>query len=143
MKSNSSIFVLVVSLFIIVFMILSIIILSDSYFTNTDTSMSLSKSNTNTKNYNCAVSYEDGDFTYDEAKKVCESKNGRLATIYDMADAYKNNAHWCNIGWVEGQLGLFPIQEEQWTDGECGEPGLNGQYYSDKNYKFGANCIYN
>lgn len=142
MKNKSSIFVLVISLFIIVFIILSFLILNDSYFTNTETSISLVNKNNNNI-YDCNVVYEKGDFTFLEAENKCKEKNGRLADIYEMNNAYKSGGHWCNIGWSKDQMGLFPIQKDIWENEKCGKPGLNGQYFSNKNYLFGANCIYN
>lgn len=140
MKSNSSIFVLIVSIFIITFIIFSYVFLTDSYFT--DTENIISNKNKNYKNYNCNVYHVDGYYTYDEAKEVCKKRNGRLANIYEMNDAYKNGAHWCKIGWTKEQMGMYPIQESKAHNNfECGKPGLNGQYYPYKNYKFGANCI--
>ena len=85
MKSNSSIFVLIVSIFIITFIILSYIFLTDSYFTDINNGLGTSNSN----NYNCDVYHLDGYYTYDEAKEACRTKNGRLANMYEMNDAYK------------------------------------------------------
>ncbi len=60
----------------------------------------------------------------------------------------KNGADWCNYGWSEGQLALYPTQEDSFaklelnpeTRGQCGLPGVNGGYFENKNLKFGANC---
>ena len=90
----------------------------------------------------------DNVFNYDEARSVCEAYNGDLASLEQMVDAYKNGADWCNYGWSEGQLALYPTQEESFakleknpeTRGQCGLPGVNGGYFENKNLKFGANC---
>ena len=45
-----------------------------------------------------------------------------------MVDAYKNGADWCNYGWSEGQLALYPTQEDSFNKlemnpknrGQCG-----------------------
>ena len=90
----------------------------------------------------------DNVFNYDEARSVCEAYNGDLASLEQMVDAYKNGADWCNYGWSEGQLALYPTQEDSFnklemnpeTRGQCGLPGINGGYFENKNLKFGANC---
>ena len=91
----------------------------------------------------------DNVFNYDEARSVCEAYNGDLASLEQMVDAYKNGADWCNYGWSEGQLALYPTQEDSFnklemnpeTRGQCGLPGINGGYFENKNLKFGANCF--
>lgn len=93
----------------------------------------------------------DNVFNYDEARSVCEAYNGDLASLEQMVDAYKNGADWCNYGWSEGQLALYPTQEDSFvkleknpeTRGQCGLPGVNGGYFENKNLKFGANCYGN
>lgn len=93
----------------------------------------------------------DNVFNYDEARSVCEAYNGDLASLEQMVDAYKNGADWCNYGWSEGQLALYPTQEDSFTKleknpetrGQCGLPGVNGGYFENKNLKFGANCYGN
>ena len=93
----------------------------------------------------------DNVFNYDEARSVCEAYNGDLASLEQMVDAYKNGAEWCNYGWSEGQLALYPTQEDSFTKleknpetrGQCGLPGVNGGYFENKNLKFGANCYGN
>ena len=93
----------------------------------------------------------DNVFNYDEARSVCEAYNGDLASLEQMVDAYNNGAEWCNYGWSEGQLALYPTQEDSFvkleknpeTRGQCGLPGVNGGYFENKNLKFGANCYGN
>ena len=90
----------------------------------------------------------DNVFTYDEAKAVCNAYDSKLATIEQMIDSVNNGANWCNYGWTEGQMALFPIQKDFWEKlqqtplkkYECGVPGLNGGYFKNSGYKFGANC---
>ena len=82
----------------------------------------------------------DNVFNYDEAKSVCEAYGGDLASLDQMVDAYKNGADWCNYGWSEGQLALFPTQKDTFekleknpeTRGQCGLPGINGGYFENK-----------
>ena len=91
----------------------------------------------------------DNVFTYNEAKAACAAYGARLATIDDMIAAYDRGANWCSYGWNEGQLAMYPTQKEYWAklqmDGsrrtECGEPGLNGGYFENPEFKFGANCF--
>jgi len=90
----------------------------------------------------------DNVFNYDEARSVCEAYGGDLASLDQMVDAYKDGADWCNYGWSEGQLALFPTQKDTFelleknpeTRGQCGLPGINGGYFENKNLKLGANC---
>ena len=90
----------------------------------------------------------DNEFTYDEAKAVCAAHGARLATIEDMIAAYDRGANWCSYGWTQGQLAMYPTQKEYWAKlqmdkdrrNECGEPGLNGGFFENPEFKFGANC---
>ena len=47
-------------------------------------------------------------FTYDEAKNVCKSFDGELASLKQVMDSYKDGADWCNYGWIKGQMAVFP-----------------------------------
>jgi hypothetical protein len=88
-------------------------------------------------------------YTYDDAQYICKSLNGRLATYDEVEDAYKNGGEWCNYGWTEGQLALFPTQKSTWdllqTSGKmknsCGRPGINGGYVKNPHQKYGVNCF--
>ena len=79
-------------------------------------------------------------FTYDEAKAICKAQNppASLASLRQIEDAYKKGAEWCNYGWSEDQLALYPTQKT--SDKNCGEVGVNGGYFSNKKVRFGANC---
>jgi hypothetical protein len=86
-------------------------------------------------------------FTYDEAKVACKAFGAELATKAQVEEAQKQGANWCNAGWTQEQMALYPIQEEYIEaikgtsqEGTCGEAGINGGYQSDKNMKFSANC---
>jgi len=95
----------------------------------------------------------DNVFTYDDAEAVCRAYGSELADYNQMVDAYKNGANWCNYGWLKGQLALYPIQPEFWNKlqdndndnkrGACGEPGINGGFFENKNLQFGVNCYGN
>ena len=86
-------------------------------------------------------------YTYKEAIAICKKYNAKLATVQQLIEAYKQGANWCNIGWSDQQLGLFPIQEAYLTthdslkNGQCGKNGVNGGYYSNAELQFGANCF--
>lgn len=88
-------------------------------------------------------------YTYDEAKTVCVAMNGRLATYDEVEDAYNKGAEWCNYGWSEGQMALFPTQKHTWSELQkvegkqhsCGRPGVNGGYIENKMLRFGVNCF--
>jgi len=87
-------------------------------------------------------------FTYDDAKAVCKAHGAELATYEQVMDAYKKGAEWCNYGWSDKQMALYPTQKETWEklqeDPEnaniCGEWGVNGGYFENPNTLFGANC---
>ena len=87
-------------------------------------------------------------FTYDDAKAVCKAHGAELATYQQVMDAYKSGAEWCNYGWSDKQMALYPTQKKTWEklqeDPEngnmCGELGVNGGYFENPNTLFGANC---
>jgi hypothetical protein len=85
-------------------------------------------------------------YSYDEAPAVCAAYDAELATYDQIQDAYSNGAEWCEYGWSQGGMALFPTQEATWNaiQGEpnrtvCGRPGINGGYMDPK-LKFGVNC---
>jgi hypothetical protein len=87
-------------------------------------------------------------YTYDEAKSVCSIYGAKLANYDQIEDSYDNGGEWCNYGWSEGQMALFPTQKDTWnklqkTDNHknnCGRPGINGGFIANPNIKYGANC---
>lgn len=87
-------------------------------------------------------------FTYDDAKAVCKAHGAELATYDQVMDSYKSGAEWCNYGWSDKQMALYPTQKKTWEklqeDPEnaniCGEWGVNGGYFENPNTLFGANC---
>lgn len=88
------------------------------------------------------------EFTYDEARDVCEKHNSRLANYDEIENAYKNGANWCSYGWTKDRLALFPTQKSLYNElkqipgheNDCGRPGINGGYFKNKELKFGVNC---
>lgn len=87
-------------------------------------------------------------YTYDEAKSVCSLYGSQLADYDQIEEAYNDGGEWCNYGWSEGQMALFPTQKDTWnklqkTDrakNACGRPGINGGFIKNKNVRFGVNC---
>lgn len=88
------------------------------------------------------------DLVYPDAKALCKAYGARLATYKEIEDAYNDGAEWCNYGWSDGQMALYPTQLKTWkklqdTEGhenDCGRPGINGGFIDNPAVKFGANC---
>jgi hypothetical protein len=88
-------------------------------------------------------------YTYNDAKLVCKSIGARLATYDEVEAAYKKGGEWCNYGWTDGQMALFPTQLTTWyslqsdnaTKNSCGRPGVNGGYIMNPHQKYGVNCF--
>ena len=87
-------------------------------------------------------------FTYEDARAACKAHGGDLATYHQVLDTYKKGGEWCNYGWSEGQMALYPTQKDTWEElqkdpdsaGTCGNWGVNGGYFDNPNTLFGANC---
>ena len=87
---------------------------------------------------------------YEEAQDVCKQLDARLATYDEVVHAYQHGAEWCNYGWSQDQLALYPTQKKTWEQvqlaedptkrGMCGHYGVNGGKF-DKEQKFGVNCF--
>ena len=155
---NNAAFILIVSLLIIVFVIVSYFMLSKEfvkggsetgiYADSEKDKQSRDMLNTGNKE---VFHIRDNVFSYDQAKAICAAHGSRLATIEEMIDAYRKGANWCSYGWSEGQLALYPTQKDFWAKlqsdpyrkNECGKPGVNGGYFENKAYNFGANCFGN
>lgn len=90
----------------------------------------------------------ENDFVYPDAKALCKAYGGRLATYEEIEDSYNKGAEWCNYGWSEGQMALFPTQQKTFDklqtieghENDCGRPGVNGGYIANPALKFGVNC---
>ena len=90
----------------------------------------------------------DNNYTYQDAKAVCSAYGGRLASYNEVEDAYNKGASWCSYGWSDGQMALFPTQEDYYNElqkikgheHDCGRPGVNGGYMSNSKSRFGVNC---
>jgi len=87
-------------------------------------------------------------YGYNDAKTLCSAYGARLATYDDVEKAYNNGGEWCNYGWSEGQMALFPTQKSTYKnlqtikghENDCGRPGINGGYMANPQIKFGVNC---
>lgn len=87
-------------------------------------------------------------YTYDDAKAVCSAYGARLATYDEVEEAYNKGGEWCNYGWSEDQMALFPTQKLTWFKlqknpkhkNDCGRPGVNGGYMENPYIRFGVNC---
>jgi hypothetical protein len=88
-------------------------------------------------------------FAYDDAKAMCNAYDSRLATYKEVEQSYNSGAEWCNYGWTDGQMALYPTQQTTWDglqkieghENDCGRPGVNGGYMQNPNTKFGVNCF--
>jgi hypothetical protein len=88
------------------------------------------------------------DYVYPDAKALCSAYGSRLATYKEVEDSYKSGAEWCNYGWSEGQMALFPTQQKTFDtlqkieghENDCGRPGVNGGYMKNPAVKYGVNC---
>jgi hypothetical protein len=87
-------------------------------------------------------------YTYNDAKTLCSAYGARLANYDEVEKAYNNGGEWCNYGWSDGQMALFPTQKVTYDnlqkisghEHDCGRPGINGGYMANPRIKFGANC---
>jgi hypothetical protein len=87
-------------------------------------------------------------YGYEDAKSLCTAYGARLANYNEVEDSYKNGGEWCNYGWSDGQMALFPTQQSTFDglqkipghENDCGRPGINGGYIANPQVKFGVNC---
>ena len=90
-------------------------------------------------------------YTYTDAVALCKAYGAKLANYKQVEDAYKNGGEWCNYGWSDDQMALFPTQQATWDklqsikghENDCGRPGVNGGYIANPNVRFGVNCYGN
>jgi hypothetical protein len=88
-------------------------------------------------------------YKYDDAKTLCKAFDSRLATYEEVERAYVDGGEWCNYGWSDGQMALFPTQKNTFNnlqkikghEHDCGRPGVNGGYIANPNIKYGVNCF--
>ena len=87
-------------------------------------------------------------YNYENAKAICQAYGSDLATYSQIEKAYKNGGEWCNYGWSDKQMALFPTQKNTFDnlqkiaghEHDCGRPGINGGYIANPQVKFGVNC---
>jgi hypothetical protein len=94
------------------------------------------------------VFHVQGDFDYSMARSVCKAYGAKLATFDQIQKAYEKGAEWCDYGWSEDSMVLYPTQLKSWsiykdTDNpqQCGIPGINGGYNNNTGQGLGANCF--
>jgi hypothetical protein len=88
------------------------------------------------------------DYVYSDAKALCSAYGARLATYKELEDSYKEGGEWCNYGWSDGQMALYPTQQDTFDalqkieghENDCGRPGINGGYIANPAVRFGVNC---
>ena len=87
-------------------------------------------------------------YSYNDSKAICDAYGAKLATYEQVENAYNSGAEWCNYGWSEGQMALYPTQKSTFDqlqnikghEHDCGRPGINGGYIANQEVKFGINC---
>jgi hypothetical protein len=90
-------------------------------------------------------------YNYTNAKALCQAYGANLATYQQVEDSYKSGGEWCNYGWSDGQMALFPTQQKTFDnlqkikghENDCGRPGINGGYMVNPKLRFGVNCYGN
>jgi hypothetical protein len=87
-------------------------------------------------------------YTYGDAPAVCKAFGSRLATSDEVHQAFKQGAEWCNYGWTDDQLAMYPTQKATFDklqnmeehEHDCGVVGVNGGYFQNPDLQFGVNC---
>lgn len=87
-------------------------------------------------------------YEFTDAKALCNAYGADLANYKQIEDSYNNGAEWCNYGWSDGQMALFPTQQKTFDglqkipnhENDCGRPGINGGFMANPGLKFGVNC---
>ena len=118
--------------------------LGDGDFIDGDGSTSVPELKFTKQVFNIPGNYYD----YDNAKALCKAYGGRLAKYKEIEKAYEEGADWCNYGWSDNQMALFPTSMKKWKKlqkipghkHDCGRPGINGGYIANPNVQFGVNC---
>lgn len=90
-------------------------------------------------------------YDYEDAKSLCTAYGARLASYDEVENAYNDGAEWCNYGWSQNKLALFPTQKSTYEklqtipghENDCGRPGVNGGYMENPKIKYGVNCFGN
>ena len=117
---------------------------TNSNGTNSSGNEDLSKNMLTKQVFNIPGNY----YTYPQAQALCKAYGTELATYPQIEEAYETGADWCNYGWSDDQLALFPTNIDTWNqlrkipghENACGRAGINGGYIANPNVKFGVNC---
>lgn len=141
---------------LIVISLIVLFIITGKHFITTNTSLTIGNPSTvdivvdpsgETDNDTTGSAYFiAGEYTYDEANQVCQKDNAKLATIGQIYDAYNHGKEWCEYGWSDEMMALYPTQTSTWemlkNQGKksCGRPGVNGGYTNNSKAKLGVNC---
>ena len=157
-RNNASI-LMIISVLLIIFVLVTFFVISENNFhlPSQEENLEEEESSGNNNNNNHSGYNNDrpqvfnlssNEYSYDEARAACKAHGGDLATLEQMIEAHKRGANWCNYGWSENQMALYPTQvefhnkleEDPKRAGECGTPGVNGGHFENPDLKFGANC---
>ena len=94
------------------------------------------------------VFHVQGEFDYSSARSVCKAYGAKLATFDQIKSSYDKGAEWCDYGWSEDSMVLYPTQHKSWSiykdtenPQQCGIPGINGGYNNDTSQGLGVNCF--
>lgn len=87
-------------------------------------------------------------YNFNDAKTLCKAYGASLATYDQIEESYRKGGEWCNYGWSDKQLALYPTQKDTYAklqkikghEHDCGRPGINGGYISNPGVRFGVNC---
>lgn len=88
-------------------------------------------------------------YGYEDAQALCDAYGATIASYDQVEQAYNKGGEWCNYGWSDGQMALYPTQQNTFQqlqnvkghEHDCGRPGINGGYIANPNVKFGVNCF--
>jgi hypothetical protein len=154
-RNNASV-LMIVSILIIIFVLVVFFVVSENNFyapvqepeQEEDNSLEESSHTGYNNNRKQVFNLPSNEYTYNEARAACKAHGGDLASLEQMIEAHKRGADWCNYGWSENQMALYPTQVESYNKlqedpkraGECGTPGVNGGYFENPDLRFGANC---
>lgn len=105
------------------------------------------ETDTETNNQNNPETYHiHGQFDYSMSRSICKAYDATLATLSQIKDSYQKGAEWCDYGWSEDGMVLYPTQESSWKKyqkdkkDQCGIPGINGGYNPRLRQRLGVNC---
>ena len=121
--------------------------LSNIFKPELDITVSSDKENEHEKEKPNETYHVNGQFNYNNAKNICRAYGGQLASIKNLNDAYNKGGEWCDYGWSDDGMALYPTQYSTWEklkqlgrEEVCGRPGVNGGYINNPSKKLGANC---